>query len=775
MKTPRTFAILVALMCHAYGYVYDAPQQNVDLSWHVLGNGSGRILTVENPVGLPIISTLRRVGSANTVINGQDKLSLTYQSSTLPPPFNKRNSYQPWDVCFSDGMQPVISYEKDAVRQTVWPMDMVPMSREYVADAQILRTVIGTADFELTVEDFVATDRNELVRTFTVKNLMSTATPFRVLHFAPINPSGRSVGPWNPNWLNIDAVNSCAYNAAGDCLLFTDDNSNWWTVGSDQQSSGHQCGVYPAVAADIDDGALSGAASAGPALVEGALSYDSPSLAQNETYTVSVFVGHASGTTQSVAQSFADSHSSSTASDLRAAAVTFWHDWLASGTSGAIGDAAVRTLVRRLLMTLKASMWDNGGISAVPAELSTFYTRDAMPPARALALYGHRAEAKTMLLALEAYLTTSSNMNFQSYNAGITSVIDAGFSESTTFRDISSFSMDDPALIVYTIGEIWRVDGSTDDQFAAQAWPFVKHLIGLGERDMGPIGVIAQNGGFQDDMLHWAFNRDGAGIECSYFNMLWVRALEGAAEMGTALGHTADAASYTALASSIRTAVEDNFWNESLQRYAYIRVPDSREVGSNCTEVPDGRGGRYIFPTGSLAHGASYAHWCGYADDTRTQASLAAARDGVLPLPDGDLVLASFSSMTARLTRTLYGLARTDDAALGTLKDWFVKNAYIGGIPEGYVTGNRAIQTWMCGETLVALHAYLEAAGTPVAQQRAQTTPLHIAAPIAPRVFSLAGQILPTGIRSIQPAAGCYVIRGNNIRRAVWGTDCTGN
>jgi hypothetical protein len=32
-------------------------------------------------------------------------------------------------------------------------------------------------------------------------------------------------------------------------------------------------------------------------------------------------------------------------------------------------------------------------------------------------------------------------------------------------------------------------------------------------------------------------------------------------------------------------------------------------------------------------------------------------------------------------------------------------------MPEHMITGNRAIQVWMCGETLCALHAYVDATG----------------------------------------------------------------
>ncbi len=752
-----TVAVLVYLGGRTVvAYDYITPFDNTDISWLPLGNSQGHITAVVTPVGLPIITTLRQPGSGRSVMNGQTELKVTYKNPSLTPPFDRRNNWGPWDVCFSDGMQPVVSYQKDAATQVVWPLSMVAVSREWVQESNILRTVIGTADFELTVEDFICSDRDGLVRTMTLKNLMAVSASFRLINFAPINPSGREMSPWVTNWKQFGATNRCQYDAGGDCLLFTTTNSSWWVVGADRTSSGHHCAAYPGVATDIADGALSGGASVGPAVVEGALSYDSPVLAQNESYTVTSFVTYVgSGTSAQAVQQLTNSYKSTTGDALRTATLAWWQSWLAQGTANSIADPVLRTLVRRLLMVVKACIWDIGGISAVPGELCMFYTRDAMPPARALALYGYPDEAKRMLLALEAYMTFSGNMNFQSYNATVSTLISTGFSGTTSFTNITSFSMDDPALIAFTIGEIWRIGGRTDTQFITQTWPFIKHLVAMGERDMGSQGVIAQNGGFQDDMLHWAFLRPGSGISCSYFNMLWVSALELAAEMGTTLGHTTEAAHYTSLAASIRTNIESTFWSESMQRYAYIHVPDNRDLArTDFTAVSDGQGGRYIYPNSALAHGASYAHWCGYADDARARASLAKAKASVGTLPAGDLIFANYSSMTARLTRTLYGEAVAGDAAMEDLKDWIVRTAPLAGMPENYPTNNRAVQLWMCGETLVALRAYVDATVGAV-----RPTPTTVACPLLPkgvavREFDLAGRLaIPGPGLSAGPAA----------------------
>jgi hypothetical protein len=759
--------VVCGLYAGVSAYVYTGNGVTPDVAWFPLGNGQGHLTAVENPVGLPIITTMRTPGSGRSVVNGQTTLTLSYVTTTLIPPFNRLANWSPAQVCFSDGMQPVVSYTKAAATQVVWPMDMTPVSRQWIEEANMLRTVIGNTDFELAVEDFVCSDRDVLVRVLRVKNLMTAASPFRLFHFAPINPSGRDMSPWVTGWQNFQATNSCSYDAGGDCVLYTANNSDWWVMGADRASSGHQCGAYQTVVSDIADGALGGSTSAGPAVVEAALSFDMGTLNQGDSATVAVYVLPISGATaqQAVSRYTSACKGANTAAGLRTTTLSFWRTWLAAGRSAGVADAGARTLVRRLLTVLKACTWDIGGISAVPGELAPFYTRDAMGPARALMLWGYPSEAKRILLALEAYLTTSGTLNFQSYDPAISQRITQGFTDATTFSDITQFSADDPALIVYTIGEIWHLSGNTDTAFVRQAWPFVKHLVSLGQRDMGAMGTIGQNSGFQDDMLHWAFQRPGSGVECSFINMIWVAALQYAANIGTALGDGTRATQYTTLAASIRSNIENRFWSASRQEYAYIHVPDSRDLGrTDFTAVDDGSGGRYIFPDTRLAMGESMPYWVAYAADAHARHSLDLAK-AAISLPAGDLVRANYGTATQNLTTTFYAEAAARDTSLAGTEAWFVKNIPLAGAPESMMTGNRSVQVWMTGETLVALYGYVEASGglTGVrpsdGRSRLSVAPRSAVTPGAVWICDLAGRMLLPGLKPT--AAGC-VLRVNN-------------
>jgi hypothetical protein len=77
--------------------------------------------------------------------------------------------------------------------------------------------------------------------------------------------------------------------------------------------------------------------------------------------------------------------------------------------------------------------------------------------------------------------------------------------------------------------------------------------------------------------------------------------------------------------------------------------------------------------------------------------------------------VSGYHMATENLTGLFYAQASIMDETLEATKDWFLRNASLGGIPEAMPTGNRAVQTWMTGETLCGLRRYLQAtcAATP--------------------------------------------------------------
>jgi hypothetical protein len=714
------------LYCMAAAYTYRAPAAGgADLSWLALGNGKGHLLAVETAFGLPIVSAIRSPGSGRSIVGGTTQVSVDYADSGNGnnEALRTKTRFSPSQVSFLDGMQPVVSYVKGGTRSTVQSWNMTPVSRRWVQATNIVETVTRNADFQLTTTDFVASDTNMLVRIFTVKNLNTAALPYRLIHYAPVNPSGRDLTTWVTNWQNFSATNTCAYDAGRDCITFKADSSGWWVMGADRQSSGHHCATFASALLNVAGGALNSVASAGPATVEAALSFDS-TLNPGDSFTVAVYVAEMAGASSAsqATQKFDAACRSRNSSLLQNTTASFWADWLNQARFPSTGNQSLVDLAKRLLVTLKACTWDIGGISAVPGELCTFYTRDGMAPALGYSAFGFANEAKRIILALEAYMTTSWNLNFQGYDSTISAKIAAGFTDATQFTDIGYFSADDPDLVIWTIGEVWKATGKTDTAFIHQTWPLVKHFIQIGQRNMGGTGTIGQNSGMQDDMMYWAYNRVGAGVECSYINMIWVTALQYAAEMATALGHAAEHTTYDSLAASIRSNIESKFWNDSLQRYAYIHDPASTNTYSNAAILPDGNGGRWIFPSSTLSEGECMAYWTGYASDAHAQTSFLRAKDRLETHPGIDMGLrkgslvngAGYWQTTIEITSYLYAQALTHDATEATTADWLVRNAPLAGLPEVLPTGNRGIQVWMCGTGLRAIHAAMTDLATPV-------------------------------------------------------------
>jgi hypothetical protein len=300
---------------------------------------------------------------------------------------------------------------------------------------------------------------------------------------------------------------------------------------------------------------------------------------------------------------------------------------------------------------------------------------------------------------------------------------------------------------------------------------------------MGSLGTIAQNDGFQDDMLKWAFWRGDvmlsgeAGIECSYFNMMWVSALETASAIATTLGHTTESTHYASLATGIRSALENTFWNEQKQRYAYFYDPTAQSSYNGNTRfeaVAGPSGGQFVFPTPGLVHGMTMPYFCHYGDNAHTQASFQAARAIIEPLPEGDLVMNNSRGMAMEYARYIYAQALLDDPATETNINWLVKNIPLAGMPEFMPWAVRATFLWSCGEALCAIHAYLSQ-GTSIAEHSTRgsdgRTALQLAGPQSQsraRVLDVLGRLVGAGssISSTakQPlprgsAAGAYVIQ----------------
>ena len=282
--------------------------------------------------------------------------------------------------------------------------------------------------------------------------------------------------------------------------------------------------------------------------------------------------------------------------------------------------------------------------------------------------------------------------------------------------------------MVFTIGRLWEAGHNVG--FIEDIWPFLEYSADLAQQDMSPIGAVAQNAGFQDDMVSWAFPRGRdpygsfPGLTCSYWNMVWTRALELASGIANELGHPGAAENWSRLAGDIRHVIESQFWNGDLRRYAYFHDPEAATCyygDLRFTAVSDGEIGQFVFPDPPLANGASLLHWCGYSDGPRATRCYELVRDRLLPLPDDLIIGPPFQStlcdtssqyhgadQSVSYARLLYAACEVGDTATAeTLVDWLAKHIPLAGVPEVFPTGVRAVQLWPCGEMLIAFHHHL--------------------------------------------------------------------
>jgi GH15 family glucan-1,4-alpha-glucosidase len=714
---------------HGKRYEYKASAGGTkDLSWLPLGNSSGHLAAVETPAGLPIITGLRSPASDPNVVGGVTELKIDYLSGA-----GRRLDWSPWKICFSDSMQPVVGCRTATADYVAWPLDMKPVSRDWYSASNILRTVSRTDECELTVKDFIPTGLDMLIRIFTVRNVSLQPLAVRLFHYAPINAIGRKLYTWvkDRDYKATKPVNCCNYDAGHDILFFhagPADNGAW-IMGADTPSSGHQCSLSPETGLSISSGGLNGSDQAGPGVVDAAMSFDSPVLQAGQSFSVTVYLASVSPwQTDQAPERFRKVLNANPGNMLMERTTRSWNDWLKSGCIPKSGNTGLDSLVERLLVVLKACSWDTGGLPCDQGELTGFYFRDSLRPAHASVLYGFHEEAKRIILSLEAYAAKYGFNNSNPYDPSIKEVVEAGFNENTIFQDRKEFSVDDPALLVFTVGKIWEI--THDRNFILQAWPFVRYAVGLARRDIGPLGAITQNSGFQDDMLNWAFPRgvdpygSYPGVTCSYWNMVWVSALEHAAGIADELGRSEEKEELLRLAGQIRGVIENRFWNEELKQYAYFHDPRTRESyfeRQSFTSVPDSSGGQFVFPDPPLPNGLTLLHWVGFARNRRSKLSYELARDRLFPLPEEPVASGVWNQSLCDRSHENHGAsqsisyARLLNAAIkeGDLEtaeilvEWLIRNVPLGGVPEMLPTGVRAVQFWPCGEVLIALHNYL--------------------------------------------------------------------
>jgi hypothetical protein len=674
-----------------------------DISWIPLGNGSGHITAVLNPMGLPIISQVRSLFSDPTIVGGEKRLTVDYAADD----YSYKN-WSPWFVCNIDAMQPVVSYVLNGKQNIIWPVQMNAVDRYYQKNSNVVTTINSDENFQLTSEDFITPETDMLVRVFTVKNISRKKLSFRLFYYAPLNAGGKQYFRWVPESLKFKDLNNVEYLPDEKCLFFNDDQNNIWLMGSDIKPSGFQCDILPGALKNINRGKLDNKIKTDNSVVDAALSFESGILSPKDSFSVTIYLRKMNGLSRNKAISeFSTKYVKESGYLLKEKTIKFWKDWLESGKIPKTSNPRLDDLIKRILVSLKACSWDIGGLPCDIAELPSMFFRDAPRPAYGFELFGFHKDATAIMRSLQAYSTKYGMRNSVPYEPEIKKIIDAGFNDQTVFKDVRYFSCDDPSVLIYFTGEIFR--NSRDTTFLKEQWPFIKYLVGLSKRDIGPQGFLVQNAGFQDDMMQWAFKRGDKGekgIVCSYTNMMFVGALETASELAAILDHKKESEEYSYLASSVRKAIEKYFWNEELKQYAYFYDPTAVEQygpSGKFTGVKDVTGGQFVFPEDPIVHGLTMIQWFNYSKDMRAESSFQLAKKSIEPLTVKPERFGTYY-MTY-----LYAKAKLKDLnGLDESFKWLIDNTPLPGVPEEMPTGNRAVQMWPNGEALIAIYEYLK-------------------------------------------------------------------
>jgi len=541
-------------------------------------------------------------------------------------------------------------------------------------------------------------------------------------YYAPINPAGKELSYRDANQYIFPENNSCHYFENEGCFIFTSDHREFWALGGDMKPVHWHCAYKP----ESLQWVFSGSTGRGPLtleneVIDSALCYDLGYIEPDEARGVNLYLGVLRESDESTAASkFCELINDTDSKSRLRRSVKYWNDWYAKSKIRMTGDKKIDSYVKRIAIIMKSLIWENGGISCNSGELSQTYFRDSSWAFYGLGMAGFVEDAKKGILCLEGYTYLYGLQNSVLNDEKANAVIKNGFSENMVFSVESKlFSMDDPAILLYTIGKLHR-KYPEDVSFYQQVWPLIKHLAALAERDLGKLGTVAQNEGFQDDMIHWRFRRSDnyekgfKGLECVPWNMLWVTGLDYASTIGRSLGYDEIAEHYEALSNKIRYNIEKYFWNDERKAYAYFYDPDSHvkyggdRAYEDYTTVAHDTGGHFVYPNHPLTGGLTASIWTDYALDERALLCLKTVREANPELPEsvlgmGDESMPSMSTEIIRLTHSMV-LAKDPDAEKNF--NWLVNNTPLAGMSESYdfPVNYRPVQCWVDGEMLAVFN-----------------------------------------------------------------------
>lgn len=726
-------------------YSYDEGSRTPrDISSIPLGNGRGKIMAVENNMGLPIISWLAApLNSYQQVVAGNNIYYVNYKNDVFFHPH-----YAPTGLhFFDDGLQPVVTVlpEKEEQEAKVfWCMDMQAESRSLLDDSRVLQTITKAEGFRLTTTDFVGWDQDVLYRVFRLENTSGSPRAYKLSHYMPINPFGRFTDPnavaWREKWREQLPYNSVKWDKDYDALVFytqKPENApipNWgwyyhgdpavpnWIVLANRKADAYDCSTKPGVMDHLDAGVQGCGAACG--IVDAQMSFSTGELAPGETFEVAfAIIPTEAGTDQPDQLREKILPMGSSCSDLIHHALSGWNQWLSIARIPEDAAPEERSLVRRNLCTLKVCIREDGLIAADGYVYADYFTRDVLKPARVFAKYGYQAESRQILLSLAAEISIKGIVNWSNRKIDVDAIIEKGFDEDKIPKT-EKCTPDCPQEYLLAIATYFQCYPEDTDTLE-KLYPMIRYLTAIRNQYANDEGLVESDDATNDDFLQWSFWRTSErdwqngrhGLICCYFNMEWVSSLEKVAVLADRLGNTEDASTWRKWAAQTRDSIEKRFWNEQLEQYAYFYDPNPiDQYGTSGVNNPqiayiavdDDQGGRYVFPDPPLIHGQTIPFLSGYSRDERAYRAYRVTREQTGKLRD------IFSLRKERADRaSIYYqyiqamiLAKDPDVHEGI--QWILHETPLTGPPERFPINRSAPLAWCTADTLLAMAYYFD-------------------------------------------------------------------
>lgn len=406
--------------------------------------------------------------------------------------------------------------------------------QEYIPNTNILKTIYWRQDMEVEGYDFIDIESDVHARWFSIKNTGKNPIGIRFFRYQSLQIS-------ETKW--------------GDALEYLPQNDTiiqyyryyYFAMGSDLQSSEHQCGIRASESdalLDANDGRLNGddlVLSLGKQGVNSSFAWDLGEIAPLEQKSIAFYIGAGSNRKDALA---AVEHAKETGVvELMNNTLRYWRGWVAHCQDPCIDDKWIIEAYHRSLLALKLLCDKNsGGIIASPSmdpEYRYCWPRDATYIAVALDMAGYHQEANLYYQWCRAAQEPEGGW-FQRY-----------FVESNLPGPCWGDQIDETGTILWGVKIHYEV--TRDYEYLVKTWQMVKkaadYLCSLQDHDAG---LIRESFGL------W----EGAPAKYLYSQAAVCAGLKASHEIAKILGHENLAEKWGSVSSVLKESILKHYWDE---------------------------------------------------------------------------------------------------------------------------------------------------------------------------------------------------------------------